>query len=133
MKRDKVKQIICISEPDPSVFEEKMNEALTNLIDPDVRIFETMPFTAVILYSVSRDMPENVLELLELVDGENHSCSECPHFVKPTDGRVKWGSCNAKGVKTRGDSRACEDFYLLRYKLLSEAKKNYLESPFKAE
>lgn len=133
MRQDKVKQIICISEPDPAMFEERMNEALSNLLDPEVRIFESTPFTAVILYTVARDMPESVLELLEIVDGDHHICSECPHYVKPTDGRKKWGSCSAKGTKTRGDSRACENYYLLRYKAMSEAKDKYLDSPFTAE
>lgn len=133
MRQDKVKQIICISEPNPAIFEERMNEALSNLVDPEVRIYESMPFTAVILYTVSRDMPEDVLELLEMVDGGYHTCIECPHYVKPTDGRRKWGSCSAKGTKTRGDSRACEDYYLLRYKMLSEAKDSLLESPFTVE
>lgn len=133
MRRDKVKQIICISEPNPAIFEERMNEALSNLTEPEVRIFESMPFTAVILYTVSRDMPEDVLELLEMVDGGHHTCIECPRYVKPTDSRRKWGSCSAKGTKTRGDSRACEDYYLLRYKMLSEAKDSYLEFPFTAD
>lgn len=133
MKQDKIKQIICISEPNPAIFEKRMNEALSNLIDPEVRIFEAMPFTAVILYTVNRDMPEDILELLEMVDGDHHTCIECPHYIKPTDNRKKWGSCSTKGIKTRGDGRACEDYYLLRYKMLSEAKNSYLESPFTAE
>ena len=133
MKRDKVKQVICITDPDPVMFEEKMNEALSKLVDPDVRIFESMPFTAVIMYSVSRELPESVLELLELADGEHHVCEECPYYIKPQDRRVKWGACRVQGTKTRGDSRACESYYLYRYKVLAEAKERYLESPFIAE
>lgn len=133
MKQDKVKQIICITEPDPAVFETKMNDALSNLANPDVHIFESMPFTAIITYTVSRDMPESILELFEMVDGEHHTCSGCPHYVAPEDGRRKWGSCSATLTKARGDSRACEHYYLYRYKALTEARDKYLELPFTVE
>lgn len=132
MRQDKIQQIVVINEPDPALFEEKMNEALSHIADPEIKIFD-VPYTAVITYSVSRSVPEDVLELLEMVDGEYHQCSECPYFVVPTDKRKKWSKCSLTAQKTRGDCRACEHFYLLRYRMLTEAAEAYKEIPYTAE
>ena len=132
MRQDKIQQIIVINEPDPALFEEKMNEALSHIADPEIKIFD-VPYTAVITYGVKRSVPEDVLELLELVDGEIHRCSECPHFVMQTDKRKKWSNCSLIAQKTRADSRACEHFYMLRYQMLSEAAEAYKEIPFTAD
>lgn len=132
MRQDKINQIIVINEADPALFEERMNEALSHIADPEIKIFE-VPYTAIITYRVSRSVPESVLELLEMVDGEDHQCSECPRFMEPTDKRRKWGSCTVTALKTKADCRACEHFYLLRYRMLSEAAEAYKEIPYTTE
>lgn len=133
MKQDRVKQIICISEDNAADFEERMNDALSNLSDPEIHMYENNPFTAVIVYFVKRNIPEDLLELFELVEGESFSCLDCPHYVRPTDKRRKWGECSIMLKPTRADSRACEKYYAFRYKMLSEAKERFLELPFTAE
>lgn len=132
MKQDKIMQVVVIKETDAEVFEERMNEALSNITDPEIKIFDA-PYTAVITYRVTRSVPEDILELLELVDGQRHCCSECPHYIPPSDKRKKWGNCSQTAQKTRADSRACEGYYLCRYRMLSEAAEAYKELPYKAE
>lgn len=132
MRADKVKQIVVVCDPDPERFEARMNEALAGLTDPEVHLYENMPFTATIIYTVRRNMPEDVLELFEMVEG-NHTCAECPHLVRPDDKRKKWCTCSVKSTRTRSDSRACEYFYIYRYKVLSAAKETFLQLPFSAD
>lgn len=133
MKTDRVRQIIVISEPDPAEFELRMNEALINLSDPEIKLYDNTQFTAVITYYVCRDMPENVLELFEMVEGKGYTCEACPYFEKSEDKRKKWGSCKLTSQPTRIDSRACERFYVYRYRVLSDAKEKYLETPYTAK
>lgn len=132
MRTDKVKQVVVVSDPDPERFENRMNEALAGLTDPEVHLYENMPFTATIIYTVHRDMPEDVLELFEMVEG-HHTCADCPHLVMPEDKRKKWGTCSIKSIRTRADSGACEYYYIYRYKVLSEAKETFLQLPFSAD
>lgn len=132
MRTDKVKQVVVVSDPDPERFENRMNEALAGLTDPEVHLYENMPFTATIIYTVRRDMPEDVLELFEMVEG-HHTCADCPHLVMPEDKRKKWGTCTAKGTPSRSDGRACERFYVHRHKVLMDAKDRFLQLPFSAD
>ena len=133
MKQDKIKQVICISERNAMDFQDRMNEALSQLSDPEIRTYENQPFIATIVYTVRRDLPENVLELFEMIEDRSYTCEACPHFVRSEDKRKKWGSCALTCERTRSDSRACERFYVYRYKVLSEAKEQYLQIPFSAE
>lgn len=133
MRADRVKQIICVSESSADAFQEKMNEALSGLSDPEIRFDNSNLFKAVIVYTVRRDVPEDVLELFEMVDGNNRRCCDCPHYVSPTDKRRKWGLCSATDQKTRPESRACEQYYLIRYKALSEAANEYSNTPYVLE
>ena len=132
MRKDKIRQIIVISETDSKVFQEKMNNALVGIADPEITIFD-VPFNAVITYKVSRDVPEDIVELFELLEGKSHFCQECPHFIPPTDKRKKWTTCPLTEEKTRADAIACENFYILRYRMLSEAAEAYKQIPYKPE
>ena len=130
MRTERIKQIICISETNAEIFEKKMNDALSHLVDPEIRIDANRSFTAYIFYQVKRDVPEDILELFELVEGEHHHCKECPHYIAPTDKRRKWGSCAITSGQVRGDGSACEHYYLLKYKSLSAASNRYRELPY---
>lgn len=133
MKTDKVTQVICISETDAAAFEERMNDALSSLANPEILFDPNRSFTAVIVYNVRRDVPESVLELFNMVDGSHHSCSECPRCVEQTDQRRKWTTCSATGQPIRIDGSVCEKYYLIRYKALSEAAGKYKELPYTVE
>ena len=111
MRGEHIKQCACISETDPQLFQEHMNGVLSRVINPEIIMDRCKPFTAYIFYKVRKDVPETVLELLELLDGEHHTCEECPHFIRSTDKRRKWHTCGKGGTRTKADSRACEEFY----------------------
>ncbi len=133
MKKDRVKQIRCITAGSAEEFEYRVNEALAQFGDPEIRFDNNIPFTCTIVYTVEKTVPETVLELLEMVDGKSHTCCECPHFVKSPDNRKKWGSCSLMVQPTRDDSRACEHYYLWQYKALTEAKEKYMAIPYTPE
>lgn len=133
MRSEKYKQVIAICENNAEAFEERMNDSLARVSNPDIVFDHNRPFTAYITYTVRKDAPEDVLELLELLDGESHYCEECPYFTAPTDKRKKWGSCSVKGCKTRPEGRACEHFYLWRMKNLQQLASDYQKIPFQVE
>lgn len=111
MKKDYIKQIRCVSAQDSMTFENAMNEALVGMADPVITFDKTRPFTAYIEYTMQRDLPEGLLELLEMVCGYAFCC-DCPCFEAPTDKRRKWGECKLKGKSVRMDAYACEVYYL---------------------
>lgn len=133
MRSDHIKQIIAISESNAADFQQKMNEALSEVVNPEVIFDRSIPFTAYITYSVRKDVPETALELLELLDGSSHDCEECPYFIMNSDKRTRWGECSFKKKKTRINSTACEQFYLWRMKEVEKAKKLYSDIPYIAE
>lgn len=116
MRDMRCKQIACISETNAQSFETKMNAILTGISNPSITFDPSKPFTAYVLYSVKKEMPETLLELLELLDGNQHRrCEECPYFERSTDLRRKWHKCNYDDTKTRADSAACEQYYRAKY------------------
>lgn len=133
MRTDKVKQVICIAETSAEAFEDKMNEALSGLSDPEILFDANRSFTATIIYNVRRDVPEDVLELFEMIDGNNRRCCDCPHYVVPTDKRRKWGTCSTSAQRVRPEGRACEKYYLMRYQVLKEASDTYKAIPYVLE
>ena len=133
MKCDKVKQVICVSESNAEAFEDKMNEALSGLSDPEIMFDTNRSFTAVIVYNVRRDVPEDIIELFEMIEGNNRRCIDCPHYVAPTDKRRKWGTCSKSAKSVRPEGRACELYYLIRYKALTDAADQYKAIPYVLE
>lgn len=111
MRNDHIKQCACISETDPQIFQEHMNGILSRITNPEIIMDRCKPFTAYVYYSVSKDTPETLLELLELLEGGTHNCGECPYLIRSKDKRKKWHTCGKTGTPTREDSRACEEFY----------------------
>ena len=133
MRSEKYKQMIAICEDNAEAFQEKMNDALARVADPEIAFDNNRSFTAYVTFRVRKDVPENVLELFELLDGDSHYCSECPHFCIPSDKRKRWGSCTLKIQKTRSDSRACEHFYVWRLKQLEQMSEEYKQIPYEIE
>ena len=99
MRSDKVKQIRCISEHNAYDFQEAVNSALADLSDPQIIMDQNIPFTCYIIYTLYRSVPSDVLEVLEMIDGESHQCQECPYFTKETDMRKRWGFCSMEMQK----------------------------------
>ena len=130
MRSDKFKQAIVIQESNAADFQAALNDALSGLNDPEINIERSIPFTAYIFYTARRDVPESVLELFEMIDGESHTCQECPYLSMPDDRRVKRGTCSVKACQTRKDSTACEHFYLWKHKQLEKVDEIYKQIPF---
>lgn len=133
MRSEKYKQAIVVQENNAIDFQNHLNDALSGLVNPEIIIEKSIPFTAYIFYTASKNVPESVLELFEILDGEPHSCIECPYFTKPADRRMKRGSCSVKARNPRSDERACESFYLWKTKELKEAEEIYKLIPFSSE
>lgn len=125
MRNDYFKQMICISENTAIVFQDKMNHALYGKTNPTIIMDQTRPFTAYIYYDINKTIPEDLLELFELLDGGIHTCRECPYFEQDQDKRKKWHVCNYYHKQTRLDSRACEQFYRNRRSEIKELEKEY--------
>lgn len=133
MRTERYKQVLAICENNAEDFQDKINDALARIANPEIVFDNKRSFTAYITYSVRKNFPEDLLELLEMVDGQSHYCEECPYFVKSEDKRRKWGSCTMKGEKTKPDSRACESFYIWRIKQIEQVKKEFKEIPYTIE
>ena len=112
----KEKRLIYIEAATGEEFEEKMNEALKGLPDPDIQIYGK--FEGVIIYTEHIFEEEKTIADLFEEAGCGATCSECPYYTKPTDGRVKWTVCN--GRKVKGSSKACDSYYLGRRRNVPE-------------
>lgn len=135
MKESTYKQIACISESNAEIFQDKANNILATIAEPEIVLDGTRPFTMYILYSIRKDVPETVLELLEMLDadGGHAHCEDCPAFIKSPDRRRKWGGCRRKPDKpTRCDSRACELYYLERRREAERITEEFEQIPYRA-
>ena len=133
MRKDYFKQCACISETDPQVFQEHMNGILGRITNPEIIMDRCKPFTAYIYYKVSKDAPETLLELLEMLEGKSYTCGDCPHFQRDTDKRKSWHTCRLRGDKTREDSRACEELYRMKRAERDKLIQEYEQIPYTIE
>ena len=135
MRSIKFKQCACISEASAAAFQNAINAILQQTPEPEIVIDRTQPFTAYVFYKVSKDAPETVLELLEMLDtdGGRAQCQDCPEFIKSKDKRTKWGKCGRKGTKTRCDGRACELYYLARRREAERIAEEFKQIPYTIE
>ena len=127
MRGEQQYQLCCISEKSAPLFELRMNEALKTIKNPDIRLDANLPFTAYIIYSNSYDVPETLIEGLEILEGIKHYCSECPAFQRSEDGRKRWHFCTEYKKRVHQDSPVCINYYKLRdlRELLVDPQENY--------
>lgn len=112
MRNERFKQVACISEKSPQAFEKKMNNILAGIANPEIIIDTAREYTAYVIYSVRKEVPETLIELLELLDEDGGgSCEQCPYFKRKKDKRMKRHDCTAKGIWVRANERACEVYY----------------------
>ena len=95
-------------------FDTKLNSKLQELgrkgIQYTLELAPQLGFTAFIRYKETFHVPETIADEFEL-GGETHRCIECPFYVRPTDGRVKYTRCSVTpGLHSR-DSYCCDAFY----------------------
>lgn len=114
MLHKKAKKFKAISEKDAFEFEVKINAALDALIAkgivPDIEFNHNMGHCAYLMWTEETQIPENAKDEYELL-GERHKCIECPYYIRPTDGRIKYTRCPVIDFKVGADNSCCEQFY----------------------
>ena len=104
----------CIEGANGKDFMAKMNAAFAELDSKGVKYTYQADiasgFIAYIFYEQSVNIPETIKEEFE-ASGEKHTCIECPHFVRPQDGRRKWMRCEVNRCICRADGMCCDKFY----------------------
>lgn len=95
-------------------FDEELNKLLDEFARKGTQytleLAPSLGFTAFIRYKRTDNIPENIADEFEL-GGEVHRCAECPFYVRPTDGRVKFTRCEITPGIHRKESRCCDAFY----------------------
>lgn len=95
-------------------FQEKLNRELSKLDAKKVKYELTfnmhMGFCAYIVSEHTVKVPECLSEEFELI-GVAYKCINCPKWVHPTKGNVKYTHCPVTGRLCGKDSRCCEQFY----------------------
>lgn len=108
------KQVKIISGISAEDFESKLNKELSELnasgTKYDMQLSPQTGFVAYIVYEQETKVAESIKDEFELA-GEKHICLECPHYILPTDGRVKYTRCMKVGGITHKDRDCCENFY----------------------
>lgn len=75
-----------------------------------IEVAPALGFTAFVHYQESYRLPETLADEFEL-GGEVHRCIECPFYVRPTDGRVKYTRCEITPGLHNRNSCCCDAFY----------------------
>lgn len=103
-----------IKSDDPFDFDSRLNSFLKSLdakgISYDVQTNPTAGLLAFVTWKETICVAESVAEEYSLA-GERHTCSECPFYVRPTDGRVKNTRCPKAHRLTSKDMNCCDSFY----------------------
>lgn len=134
MRSERFKQVACISEKSPQAFEAKINNILAGIANPEIILDTAREYTAYVIYSVRKDVPETLIELLELLDADGGgSCEQCPHFKRNKDKRIKRHDCTAKGIRVRANGRACEVYYKDKKQRAEEMIEQYKNIPYTIE
>lgn len=95
----------------PEEFEEKLNKALEEIAGCKHELVFNLNagFCAYITYTSTAQIPETVEDEYELA-GIRFYCADCPNYVRPFDGRVKYTDCKL-GTKCKAGDYACEWLY----------------------
>ena len=108
------KKIKTITAGDAFDFDNKLNSFTDSLdlkgIPYTVSVNPSAGLLAFVEYEVTVNTPENAKDEYELL-GERHTCIECPFYVRPTDGRVKYTKCSLQNCLTDASQACCEQFY----------------------
>jgi len=110
MRESYKKKIKTIVERDPAAFDEAVN-GFTDAHDVVEMRFHDYAgaFCVVITYMETKRVPQNIRDEYEL-RGEYYTCGECPYYEKPTDRRMRHGSCKLAN-RVDPDGPACLHFY----------------------
>lgn len=114
MRYEKGKTIKVIEETEPKQFETKLNEALKSF-DKIGAKYELMfnmnkGHCAYIVAEYKRVIVETAKDEHD-IRGDLHICGECPLWIHPTKGNVKYTRCDIVGYKVGIHDGCCEQFY----------------------
>ncbi len=110
MRSETKKVFRCVSGSTPEEFQQKMNEILSTVLNPEITFLPSVPFTAYILTEETTTVPECLADEFSL-RGERYICSACPYFERTNDLRRKWHYCVYHQQKCHQDTPMCEDAY----------------------
>lgn len=95
-------------------FERKLNRELEAMEKArtkyELQFNHNMGFCAYIVAEHQVQIPETIGEEFEIA-GERHTCVECPFWVHPTKGNVKYTKCEKTPGIHGAKSPCCETFY----------------------
>ena len=95
-------------------FQDKLNKELARLdaarTKYELEFNHNLGFCAYIVAEHKTLIPEDLEDEFELI-GERHTCIECPYWVHPTKGNVKYTRCEIVGGIRGAKSPCCEHFY----------------------
>lgn len=108
------KRTKIIAATTPEEFEAKLNAELQKL-DLGRRKYElqfnhSLGYCAYIVIDQMTQIPETIAEEFELA-GEHHTCLDCPFWVHPTKGNVKYTRCTITPGIHSAKSACCDKFY----------------------
>lgn len=95
----------------PEEFESKLNRVLEELAGCKQELVFNLNagYCAYITFTKTAQIPETVEDEYEIA-GIRFYCSDCPNYVRPFDGRIKYTDCK-NGVKCKAGDSACEWLY----------------------
>lgn len=95
-------------------FEKRLNQELERLDSSrtkyELQFNHTIGFCAYIVIEKNIQIPETIAEEFQ-VAGEEHVCLECPYWVHPTKGNVKYTRCSITPGIHGAKSPCCDKFY----------------------
>lgn len=107
-------KIKTVSANTAEMFDEQLNKTIADFqkkgIKYTLELAPSLGFTCFIRYEESYRVAETIADEFEL-GGESHKCIECPFYVRPTDGRVKYTRCEITPGMHSAKSDCCEKFY----------------------
>lgn len=114
MKYQSGKRTRIIFEETADAFEKRLNAELKDLdrkhAKYELTFNHTVGLCAYIVISETIQIPETIAEEFEIA-GERHKCLECPHWVHPTKGNVKYTRCEITPGIHGASSPCCDAFY----------------------
>lgn len=110
---EKQKKIKVIEEWEAEIFEQRLNEALTELaaFRPSVEMnMNRDAHCAYISYEKRVVIPEDIRDEF-ILKGKRYVCGECPYFQPSEDRRIKYTACRKGERRTYYTRDACLALY----------------------
>lgn len=114
MKYQSGKRIEVIAATTPEAFAKEINSKLAQLdaqkAQYELQFNNNMGLCAYIVIDKVTEVPEFVSEEFALI-GVRRTCLDCPYWVHPTKGNVKYTRCPITAGVHSAKSPACETYY----------------------